>query len=132
MKYLLDTHIWLWAFTSQMGKLGPATRAILESGDSELYLSAVTSWELSIKWALGRLEMAGRPDQLISQSLRENQLTPLAVSHEQAWLVGDLPPHHHDPFDRLLVAQAIREGLVLITCDQEIRAYPVSIHWALD
>ena len=132
MRYLLDTHVWVWAFTSQMEKLGPTTRAILESGDSELYLSAVTSWELSIKWALRRLEIAGRPDQLISQSLRDNHLTPLAVSHEQAWLVGDLPPHHHDPFDRLLVAQAIREGLILITCDQAIRAYPVTLQWALD
>ena len=132
MKYLLDTHVWLWAFTGQPGKIGPATRAILESGESELYLSAVTSWELSIKWALRRLELKGRPEQLILQSLKENRLIPLFISHEHTWGVADLPPHHHDPFDRLLVAQAIREGLMLITCDQDIRAYPVSIQWASD
>ena len=132
MKYLLDSHVWLWAFGAEPGKIGPRTLEILESGDSELYLSAVTSWEICIKWALGRIELKERPDQLVWHSLKENRLIPLPVTHEQTWLVSDLVAHHSDPFDRLLIAQAIREELVLITADAQIRPYPVSIQWALD
>lgn len=132
MKYLLDTQVWLWAFGAEKGRIGPRTLEVLESGNSELYLSAVTSWEICIKWALHRLELSERPEQLVAQSLKENRLIPLAVTHQQTWLVGDLAPHHSDPFDLLLVAQAIRDGLTLITADPQIRCYPVSILWALD
>jgi len=132
MKYLLDTHVWLWAFGAEKGKMGPKTLAVLESGTSELYLSAVTSWEICVKWALHRIELSERPEQLVTQSLKENRLIPLPITHQQTWLVGDLAPHHSDPFDRLLVAQAIREELILITADPHIRSYPVSILWALD
>ena len=131
MKYLLDTHVWLWAFTGQ-SKLGPKTNRILSSGNSELYLSAVTSWEITIKWSLQRLVLLDRPGQLIAQSLRENGLLSLPVKHEHAWRLGDLARHHHDPFDRLLVAQAIHEGMVLITADPQLRNYPVELAWALE
>lgn len=132
MRYLLDTHVWLWAFQGDLGKFGPQTSAALHSGASELFLSAVTSWEISIKWALGRLVLRDRPEQLINQSLKENRLTALPITHQHAWLVGDLAAHHSDPFDRLLIAQAIREGLTLITADPLIRPYPVAILWAYD
>lgn len=132
MRYLLDTHVWLWAFTGDLARFGPRTAAILNDGQSDLYLSAVTSWEISIKWALRRLELTERPEQLIARSLRENRLIPLAITHEQAWLVGDLAAHHSDPFDRLLVAQAMRENLTLVTADPLVRHYPVAILWAHD
>ena len=104
MRYLLDTRVWLWAFTGDLARFGPRTAAILNDGQSDLYLSAVTSWEISIKWALRRLELTERPEQLL----------PLAITHEPAWLVGDLAAHHSDPFDRQLFAQAMRENLTLL------------------
>lgn len=131
MSFLLDTHVWLWAI-DDMTPLGRRTRDLLVSPDSKLFLSAVSSWEATIKWRLGKLRLPGRPEEIVKHSLEHNRLDVLPVTHEHACRVGDLPHHHDDPFDRLLIAQALAQGLQLVTADAALRAYRVPIHWALD
>lgn len=127
--YLLDTHAWLWARTDSP-ELGPLTRALLGNPSHRLYLSSISTLEATIKWRLGKLRLPGRPADLVRESLQENQLEALPVTHEHAWRIGDLPSHHHDPFDRVLVAQALVENLELVTADALLRSYPAPIHWA--
>lgn len=129
MKYLLDTHVWLWALSGNE-KLGPDTRSILEDHHNLLYLSSVSSWEITIKWQLGKIELPEEPQVLVRNSLRDNHLRPLDISHKHGCEVASLPAHHKDPFDRLLIAQAQCERLVLITADAEIMKYGPATHWA--
>ena len=131
MSYLLDTHVFLWARVEGT-QIGPRTRDILTDPNHRIYLSAVVSWEISIKWRLGKLKLPGRPGDLVRRSLEENSLLSLPVTHDHSLQVGDLPDHHHDPFDRLLVAQAVVEHLILITADPQLKPYPSRIHWAFD
>ncbi len=131
MKLLLDTHVWLWAI-SEPSRLGPRTREALQSFQTSVYLSAVSSWEVAIKWRLGKLELPARPGELVKDSLRTNGFLRLDIFHEHGWKVADLPDHHRDPFDRLLVAQAVCERLTLLTADALITAYPCPVMWALD
>lgn len=131
MKLLLDTHVWLWAI-HEPERVGPRTLAALESLGSRIYLSAVSSWEIAIKWRLGKLELSARPEELVKDSLSSNGFLRLDISHEHGWKVGDLPDHHRDPFDRLLIAQTVSEGLTLLTADKVMTLYPCPVMWALD
>ncbi len=131
MSYLLDTHVFLWARV-QGTQIGPRTWEVLTNPKNRIYLSAVVSWEISIKWRSGKLKLPDRPHNIVRLSLEENALFSLPITHEHSLQVGDLPDHHHDPFDRLLVAQAQVENLTLLTADPQIKAYPSRIHWALD
>lgn len=131
MNYLLDTHVFLWARV-EGAQIGPRTWEILGDPKQRIYLSAVVSWEISIKWRLGKLKLPDRPSNLVRLSLEQNSLRSLSVTHDHSLQVGDLPDHHHDPFDRLLVAQAVVENLILITADPQLKAYPARIHWARD
>jgi len=131
MKILLDTHVWLWSI-SQPDRLGPGANQLLASLSTQVYLSAVSSWEITIKWRLGKLKLPGRPDALVQDSLTTNNFLSLDISHRHSCAVGDLPAHHGDPFDRLLVAQAVTEKLVFLTADKPLLAYPVSTFWAFD
>ena len=123
--WLVDTHALLW-FLADDPKLSAAARATMESGESTLLVSAVTVWEITIKAALGKLEApAGLLDSLPEQGFDE-----LPVSGRHAWRVGSLPlGAHQDPFDRLLVAHAIEEGLAIISVDAQLDQYGVTRHW---
>ena len=129
MKYLLDTQVWLWGLT-QPERVGPDANKVLTSPDSALYLSAVCSWEATIKWRLGKLVLPASPDEIVRDSLTENRLIALSISHQHTCRVAELPDHHKDPFDRLLLAQALSEGMTLVTADQTMREYQVPICWA--
>ena len=126
MKLLLDTHILLWAaFDSPQlgeGRLSAATRRLLEDEKNELVFSAASIWEVTIKNALGRPDFRFDPG-LLARSLVGNGYTELRVSSPHAVAVADLPDHHRDPFDRLLLAQAKVEGMQLLTNDGEIAKY---------
>ncbi len=123
MKLLLDTHILLW-WLSDDPVLPAAAKAAIGDPASEVFVSAATVWEIAIKHALGRLDfpIAGMPA-IIGQA----GFTPLGIAVEHAILAGGLPPHHHDPFDRMLVAQARHEGLTIVSADAMIRRYPVAV-----
>lgn len=121
MSLLLDTHIVLWAITGDAA-LGEELIDRLRH-DPDIFLSPVSLWEITIKQAAGKL--AG-PSNLVER-VRDMGFRPLPVTHAHAIAAGRLPPHHRDPFDRMLVAQAVAEGLTLVSRDASIALYDVEI-----
>lgn len=126
-RLLLDTHVFLWMQTDPE-RLGTA-RETIEDPRTELLLSAVSSWEIAIKWALGKLPLNEPPTRYVPDRMQRTGVSALPVSHSHALAVGELPRHHTDPFDRLLVAQAIIEGLPIATVDPAIPPYGVETLW---
>ena len=111
-------------------RLSRAARILVTSDDHELFLSAASAWEISIKYGLGKLTLPAPPGEFVPTRMQATQMLPLAVTHAHAARVADLPPHHRDPFDRLLIAQAQAESLTLLTGDAQLRPYDVAITWA--
>ena len=128
MNYLLDTMIWLWSVDS-VENLNQECRDILENGREEIYFSAATAWEITIKARLGKLHLPGPPAPVIPAFMAKQGLRPLPVTHLHAVKVYDLPLHHIDPFDRLIIAQAISEEMAVLTADSDFRKYPVKVLW---
>lgn len=120
MRLLLDTHAFLWWRTDSLS--APATAAIVDARN-DVFLSAASAWEIAIKRNAGRLRLDGD----VAAMAAEDEIDPLDITFEHAMLAGELPLHHRDPFDRLLVAQATVEGLVLVTRDGALSAYGVPI-----
>ena len=128
MRYLLDSMIWLWSIDS-VDKMNDRCRQVLEDGGEEIYFSAATAWELSIKARLGKLSLPGSPAQCIPPFMAKQGLRPLTVTHLHAVKVYDLPPHHRDPFDRIIIAQGLVENLTIITKDEHSPSYTDMILW---
>jgi PIN domain nuclease of toxin-antitoxin system len=124
LKLLLDTHAALW-FLSGDDRLGENARRHLTDDTNRVLLSAAVVWEIAIKRSLGKLVV---PDEYLSLLLGAG-VQPLAVSVEHAAAVEHLPPHHRDPFDRMLVSQATIEGGALISRDDALRPYDVTLIW---
>ncbi len=121
MKLLLDTHLLLWA-AHKPERLTKAARALIENPENELLFSAASFWEIAIKQGLGRPDF--RIDtRLLFRGLLDNGYTELPISSEHAMRIDLLPPEHKDPFDRILVAQALVEGITLLTGDRKLTAY---------
>ena len=125
MKLLLDTHLLLWA-SGQSERLSASMRTILEDRKNELFFSTVSIWEVAIKHRLGRNDFQVNP-RLLRRGLIDNGYSELQISSEHAVTVTDLPAIHKDPFDRMLVAQAIVDGITLITADEMIAKYPAPV-----
>ena len=125
-RILLDTHIWLWSILSP-GKLGDEGQAIIEEAENDLFLSAASSWEISIKYRLGRLPLPEPPESFILLRLIRDNIKPMSVEHHHACRVSVLTDIHRDPFDRILIAQAQTEQLLLITADQQLKGYDADI-----
>ena len=123
MRLLLDTHILLWWLADDPA-LSKRARTVIGDPESEVFVSAATAWEISIKQAIGKLIF---PMDRLAASIAEAGFIPLAIEVPHAILAGALPRHHADPFDRMLVAQANHEGLSLVTADPLIRAYAVAV-----
>ena len=121
MRVLLDTHVLLWAL-GEPRRLDAEIRATIESGDTEMLFSAASIWEIAIKAGLGRPDFAFDPTDIARAAL-DTGFTELAVGANAAALVSRLPPLHRDPFDRLLVAQAIVEPATLYTADRQLVPY---------
>jgi len=126
LRILLDTHCWLWML-SQPDRFNEKTRELLVSPENELFLSSASSWEIAIKVSIGRLELPGDPADLVPEWLAKSRTTALSIDHQHALHVATLPPHHRDPFDRLLISQAQLERLTLLTADQQLASYDVEI-----
>ena len=125
MKLLLDTHILLWA-AGHPEKLSRPTRTLLTTPENSLFFSAASIWEIVIKLGLGREDFRVDPYRL-RKMLLAHEYTELPVSAEHALRVDSLPPLHKDPFDRLLLAQARSEGMLLLTVDASIAQYKESV-----
>ncbi len=125
MRVLLDTQCWLW-LAAAPDRLSASSRALLESTENELYLSAASAWEIAIKHARGRLELPEPPSGYVPSRMTLLRTLPLSVEHAHALQVSLLPPHHRDPFDRVLIAQAQLEDLPLLTADRVFNRYDVA------
>ena len=125
MRLLLDTQTWLWMQVSPE-RLRSQARDMLVDEANQLLLSAASSWEIAIKYALRKLPLPESPADYVPARLRDGGVEPLAVLHVHALQVATLPRHHRDPFDRMLVAQARLEGLTIVTRDPDIERYPVA------
>lgn len=129
MRVLLDTHVFLWWITDDP-RLSPKARQIIGTGTNDLFLSAASGWEIAIKAGLGRLQLQeNKLERFMTDQLALNAIASLPVQMSHALHVYSLSPHHRDPFDRLLVAQAQLEDLPIITSDPLIEQYPVTIIW---
>jgi PIN domain nuclease of toxin-antitoxin system len=122
VKFLLDTQLLLWA-AGQPERLSPAARRLLNNPRNELLFSAASLWEIAIKSTLGRADFRVEP-RLLRRGLLDHGYVELAVTSQHAVNIDGLPPLHKDPLDRLLLAQALAEGVTLLTGDAQLARYP--------
>ncbi len=129
MKVLLDTHAFLWALTAPE-RLSRRARRATEDEDNEVLVSAASVWEIAIKASLGRLDPGvAEIERSLPDEMERHAFQPLPVHVRHALRVAALPTAHRDPFDRLLVAQAIVDDLHLVTADRKLGAYGVKVVW---
>ncbi len=126
MKLLLDTHIFLW-YISGDPHLPVAVRDAIRDPVNEVYLSVVSVWEAVIKYALGKLPLPAPPAEYLPRQRAAHLIASLPIDETTLLHLASLPPLHRDPFDRILVAQALQHGLTLVTVDDAVRAYPVAL-----
>ncbi len=122
MKLLLDTHLLLWA-AGKPGRLSPDARKLMKDAGNELIFSAASLWEIAIKRGLGRDDFQVDP-RLFRRGLLDNGYSELPIGSEHAVAIDGLPLLHKDPFDRMLIAQARVEGIILLTMDPLVAQYP--------
>lgn len=128
MNILLDTCTFLWlVFGSD--ELSEKAREVFAEPKNEVYLSAASCWEISVKCSLGRLALPGPPGKFIPDQRTQHCIDPLAISEAATFHLSKLPPYHKDPFDRILICQAIEHSLILLTPDLLITQYPIHTLW---
>ena len=123
-RLLIDSHALIW-WRGEHRRLSARAHEAIENPDVSLFFSAASIWEIAIKRAKGKLSV---PEGLLD-TMEERGFIELPVLSRHAMIAGALPPHHGDPFDRMIVAQAQSEGLTIITCDERIAAYDVPVLW---
>lgn len=128
MKILLDTCAFLWLVTDDPRLSGLAKDIFLDP-NNELLLSAVTGFEITVKYSLGKLQLTEPPKAFISNRMKANALTELPITLNHTLALHDLPWHHKDPFDRLLVAQAMVTQIPLLSSDEQLSAYGIERLW---
>ena len=128
MRASLDTHVFLW-WISDDPMLSDRAREIIADGRNELFFSAASGWEISIKAGLGRLEVPEDLQRLIADQLSRNAFQSLPIYLGHALHTRSLPYHHRDPFDCILISQAIFEEIRLLSVDPQISRYPVEVVW---
>lgn len=127
-RLLLDTHAFLW-WVDDAPELTTAARQAIADGNNECYLSLASCWEMSIKSSLGKLRLTSPVERFVSEQMTSNGFTLLHIELRHAAKVEKLPFHHRDPFDRLLLAQAISEKLTLVSADRIFHDYGVKVLW---
>jgi len=128
MRLLLDTHVLIW-WDSAPDTLSSRALGLLLDPENEMILSVASLWEMQVKAQLGKLMLRKSLRDLVSAQQAMNRLTLLPVRPEHAYALEDLPAHHKDPFDRMIVAQAKVEGLSVVSHDTVMRLYPVPVLW---
>ena len=128
MKLLLDTHSFLW-FIGGHSNLSPTARTLIEGTDNQPLLSKASLWEMAIKVSLGKLTFAQSFERLIPQQIELNGIELLTIEMEHLAVVAQLPFHHRDPFDRLLIAQAKVEQIPIVGADSQFDAYAIERLW---
>lgn len=128
MKLLLDTCTFLWAVRGD-AQLSAEAAALFRDPANEVFLSAVSAWEIAVKHQLGKLPMSEAPARYVPRERARHGIEPLPLSEADTLLLDRLPAVHADPFDRLLVCQAVQHGMTLLTPDAMIHRYPVPVRW---
>ena len=128
MKFLLDTHVFLWLITADP-KLSSKVEKIIEDGRNELFFSSASAWEIVIKQSINKLQISSKIESFIPEQLMLNNINVLNINITHALNVSNLPVVHKDPFDRILISQAQVEKLPLITADKILSGYDVKIIW---
>jgi PIN domain nuclease of toxin-antitoxin system len=126
MRILLDTHIFLW-FISGDTQLSTDVRDAIRDPDNEVYLSAISVWEAIVKYQLGKLPLPEHPETYLPKQRDLHQIASLDLNESSVLQLAKLPPLHRDPFDRMLICQALQNGLTIATVDAAVRAYPVNV-----
>lgn len=127
--YLLDTAVFLWNFV-EPEKLSKTVRRLFEDPNDAVFLSAASAWEIGIKFSSGKLQLPEPPRVYLTRRTAPAGLVPLPITHEHGLRAGELPKYHSDPFDRMLIAQAQSEAMVLVTADRLIVKYSIETLWA--
>jgi PIN domain nuclease of toxin-antitoxin system len=128
MRALLDTHTLLWWVTND-SQLSQPVREIITNPENTIYFSVASSWEIIIKYNAGKLPLPEQAPQFIESSLKINRFESLSIELSHILQIHQLPDYHRDPFDRILVAQAQVENLLLLTIDHQIKRYPIQTFW---
>ena len=128
MRLLLDTKALLW-WIADDDRLSARARALVGDGANDVFVSAVSAWEIVVKAAIGRLEVPEPIDRFVVAQLEANAFHPLAITMRHALGLASLPDIHRDPFDRMLVSQAVSEELALVSGDRVFESYPVTTEW---
>ena len=126
MKLLLDTHVFLW-YISADPQLPVTFREAIRDPANEVFLSVASVWEAVIKYALGKLPLPEALAEYLPRQRRAHRIATLPIEEADFVFLASLPPLHRDPFDRILIAQGIQQGMELVTVDELVRAYPVSL-----
>jgi PIN domain nuclease of toxin-antitoxin system len=125
-RYLIDTQVWLW-MQADPDRLSDETRAIVQDVRNNILFSAASAWEIAIKYRLGRLPLPEAPASYVPDRMRRSGTSPLPVDHAHVLRTAELPDHHRDPFDRVLVAQAQLLDLTIVTAGEQLSAYDVAV-----
>ena len=125
---MLDTHTFLW-WNLDAPQLSARAREFIATGSNEIFLSAVTAWEIAFKAANGRLTLPDSPDQNVADRMRLHRFSAMPIKLSHALEVYRLPAIHQDPFDRLIIAQSQLEDISILTADAEIGRYQVEVIW---
>ncbi len=128
MRILLDTCSFLWIITGDP-KLTLSAREFFENPDNGVFLSTVSSWEIVVKYNLGRLPLPESPDKFIPAQRKLHEIESLSLDEETTLHLTRLPNYHKDPFDRIIVCQALVHGLTILTPDEAIQKYPAKTIW---
>jgi PIN domain nuclease of toxin-antitoxin system len=128
MRVLVDTHTFLWALL-QDHRLSATAKQVLTSREHELYFSLVSLWEIAIKMKIGKLNTVGSSVTYLRDEMVEYNMELLPIRYEHILQLERLPLHHAEPFDRLLIAQAVAESLPILTHDEKFPLYPVKLIW---
>lgn len=128
MKLLLDTSVFLW-WISDHASLSQRARDLISDGNHEVWFSAVSSWEIVIKTGLGRLQLPENAERFLPKQIGANGFQVLPIHLRHTLRVARLPRLHRDPFDRLLIAQAILEDFTILSADEQLSRYPVAVEW---
>ena len=126
MRLLLDTHVLLWSFLSPE-RLSPHARDVLSGPENQVFVSVASAWEVAIKQSLGKLELPDDAERWLPEMLRRSGASLLDIGLRAALRVRALPLHHNDPFDRMLIAQALEDGFTIVTRDKSFSSYGVPL-----
>jgi PIN domain nuclease of toxin-antitoxin system len=128
VKLLLDTHVFIWSVL-EPEKLSSQIVMLISSDDNDLFLSTASIWEMQIKIGIGKLHFDNLLSEIVAQQREINELKILRIKLRHIWQLNNLPLHHKDPFDRMIISQAITENLPILTIDNIFNQYPINIIW---